>query len=69
VAPGFTAGTEFFQDRLTVDRRKQLLAATMVKRQGEVADIAAAIHFLASPAARYITGQTLHSNGGALTTR
>ncbi|GAA3540295.1 SDR family oxidoreductase [Kribbella ginsengisoli] len=69
VAPGFTAGTEFFQDRLTPQRRERLLTATMVKRQGEVTDIAAAIHFLASPAARYITGQTLHSNGGALTTR
>ncbi|WP_328323573.1 SDR family oxidoreductase [Kribbella sp. NBC_00382] len=69
VAPGFTAGTEFFQDRMTVDRREKLLAATMVKRQGEVADIAAVIHFLASPAARHITGQTLHVNGGALTTR
>ncbi|MEV6413815.1 SDR family oxidoreductase [Kribbella sp. NPDC051718] len=69
VAPGFTAGTEFFQDRLTPERRERLLSATMVKRHGEVSDIAAAIHFLASPAARYISGQTLHSNGGALTTR
>jgi 3-oxoacyl-[acyl-carrier protein] reductase len=41
----------------------------MTKREGQVADIAGPIHFLASPAARHITGQVLHVNGGALTTR
>lgn len=69
VAPGFTAETEFFQDRMTPGRRRQLLEATMTRRDGEAADIAAAIHFLASPAARHITAQVLHVNGGALTTR
>ena len=69
VAPGFTAETEFFQGRLTPERRETLLQATMTKREGEVADIAGTIHFLASPAARHITGQVLHVNGGALTTR
>lgn len=69
VAPGFTADTEFFQGRLTGARRQWLLEATMIKREGEVADIAAAIHFLASPAARQITAQVLHVNGGALTSR
>jgi 3-oxoacyl-[acyl-carrier protein] reductase len=69
VAPGFTAQTEFFQGRLTAERRKRLLEATMTKREGQVSDIAGTIHFLASPAARHITGQVLHVNGGALTTR
>jgi len=69
VAPGYTAGTEFFQGRMTGERRERLLEATMLKRAGEVGDIAAAIHFLASPAARHITGQVLHINGGALTSR
>ncbi len=69
VAPGFTADTDFFQGRLTSQRRETLLAATMTKREGQVADIAGTIHFLASPAARHITGQVLHVNGGALTTR
>jgi 3-oxoacyl-[acyl-carrier protein] reductase len=55
--------------RLTTERRETLLAATMTKREGQVADIAGTIHFLASPAARHITGQVLHVNGGALTTR
>lgn len=68
VAPGFTAGTEFFQGRLTSERREKLLEATMTKREGDPSDIAAAIHFLASPAARHITAQVLHVNGGALTT-
>ncbi|GAA1566169.1 SDR family oxidoreductase [Kribbella hippodromi] len=69
VAPGFTAGTEFFQGQLSDERRETLLQATLTKREGEVADIAATIHFLASPAARHLTGQVLHVNGGALTTR
>jgi 3-oxoacyl-[acyl-carrier protein] reductase len=69
VAPGFTAETEFFQDRLTDQRRETLLQATLTKREGQVGDIASAIHFLASPAARHITAQVLHVNGGALITR
>jgi 3-oxoacyl-[acyl-carrier protein] reductase len=69
VAPGFTADTEFFQGGLSGERRQRLLEATMTKREGEPADIAAAIHFLASPAARHVTAQVLHVNGGALTTR
>jgi len=69
VAPGFTADTEFFQGRLTDQRRQTLLDATLTKREGEVGDIAGTIHFLASPAARHLTGQVLHVNGGALATR
>ena len=69
VAPGFTADTEFFQGRLTAERRETLLQATLTKREGRVGDIAGTIHFLASPAARHLTGQVLHVNGGALITR
>ncbi|MFF0267936.1 SDR family NAD(P)-dependent oxidoreductase [Kribbella sp. NPDC004536] len=69
VAPGFTADTEFFQGRLTDERRNTLLQATLNKREGQVGDIAGTIHFLASPAARHLTGQVLHVNGGALITR
>jgi 3-oxoacyl-[acyl-carrier protein] reductase len=69
VAPGFTAETEFFQGKLTDDRRKWLLEATLTKREGQVGDITEAIHFLASPAARHITAQVLHVNGGAFATR
>jgi 3-oxoacyl-[acyl-carrier protein] reductase len=35
-----------------------------MQRLGTVDDIAAAVVFLASPSAGYITGQTLHVNGG-----
>jgi 3-oxoacyl-[acyl-carrier protein] reductase len=34
-------------------------------RLGAPEDVAAAVRFLAGPGARYITGQTLHVNGGA----
>jgi 3-oxoacyl-[acyl-carrier protein] reductase len=69
VAPGFTAETEFFQGRLTDQRRETLLQATLTKREGQVGDIAGTIHFLASPAARHITAQVLQVNGGALISR
>lgn len=69
VAPGFTADTEFFQGRMTAERRERLLQATMTKREGTVTDIVETIHFLASPGARHLTGQVLHVNGGALTSR
>ncbi|MEU4194408.1 SDR family oxidoreductase [Kribbella sp. NPDC026611] len=69
VAPGFTAETEFFQGRLTDQRRQTLLEQTLTKREGQAADIADTIHFLASPAARHLTAQVLHVNGGAYRTR
>jgi 3-oxoacyl-[acyl-carrier protein] reductase len=62
VAPGFidtdmTAG-------LSDKQREFLLADIPMKRLGTVHDVAAAVAFLASPAAAYITGETLHVNGG-----
>ncbi len=62
VAPGFidtdmTAG-------LSDKQREFLLADIPMKRLGTVQDVAAAVAFLASPAAAYITGETLHVNGG-----
>jgi NAD(P)-dependent dehydrogenase (short-subunit alcohol dehydrogenase family) len=69
VAPGFTAETEFFQGQLSDTRRATLIQETLTKRAGTPADIAETIWYLASPGARYLTGQTLHVNGGALTTR
>ncbi len=61
VAPGFidtdmTAG-------LSDKQRELLLADIPMKRLGTVHDVAAAVAFLASPAAAYITGETLHVNG------
>jgi 3-oxoacyl-[acyl-carrier protein] reductase len=69
LAPGYVADTEFFRDRLTVDRRDALVAAAATRRASVPDDIAAAAEFLASPGARQITGQVLAVNGGEHTRR
>jgi 3-oxoacyl-[acyl-carrier protein] reductase len=69
IAPGYIADTGFFHNSLTDERRAGLIEATHDKRAGLPEDIAAIAHFLASDGARHITGQTLHVNGGAHTTR
>jgi 3-oxoacyl-[acyl-carrier protein] reductase len=69
ISPGYIADTNFFRDRLTEQRRDNLIAATHDKRPGRPDDIAETAHFLASPGARHITGQIIHVNGGAFTTR
>lgn len=62
VAPGFidTDMTRELPDNV----REELLKRVPAGRFGDVADIAAAVGFLASQAAGYITGETLHVNGG-----
>jgi len=62
VAPGFieTAMT----DALGEDQRARLLARIPAGRLGSGADVAAAVGYLASAEAAYVTGQTLHVNGG-----
>ena len=62
VAPGFI-DTDMTR-ALTEEQRGALLGQIALGRLGEVADIAKAVGFLASPAAAYITGETLHVNGG-----
>ena len=62
VAPGFI---ETDMTRAIAERhRENLLAEIPLKRLGTPEDVAAAVCFLASPAASYITGETLHVNGG-----
>lgn len=62
VAPGFI-DTDMTR-ALGEDQRKALEGRIALGRLGEPADIARAVAFLASPAAAYITGETLHVNGG-----
>ena len=51
---------------LPEDQRAAMLAQVPLGRLGEGDDIANAVVFLASPAAAYVTGETLHVNGGML---
>ena len=62
VAPGFIA-TDMTEE-LSQEQRDKLVEQVPLKRLGQVADIAATVAFLAGPGAGYITGATLHVNGG-----
>ena len=62
VAPGFI-DTDMTRS-LPEDARTALLGQIALGRLGEATDIAKAVGFLASPSAAYITGETLHVNGG-----
>jgi len=62
VAPGFIA-TDMTAS-LPEDAKSALVGQIALGRLGEPADIARAVAFLAGPSAAYITGETLHVNGG-----
>ncbi len=62
IAPGFI-DTDLTR-ALTREQRSSLAAQIPLHRLGQPQDIASAVCFLASPAAGWITGQTLHVNGG-----
>ena len=62
VAPGFI-DTDMTRD-LPEDAKNAMLGQIALGRLGEPADIARAVAFLAGPDAGYITGETLHVNGG-----
>ncbi|MCD9028402.1 3-oxoacyl-ACP reductase FabG [Luteimonas sp. BDR2-5] len=62
VAPGFIA-TDMTRD-LPEASREALIQQIALGRLGEPSDIADAVAFLAGPSASYITGETLHVNGG-----
>ena len=62
VAPGFI--TTAMTDKLTEDQKTAILAQVPAGRMGEAAEIGAAVLYLASPEAGYVTGSTLHVNGG-----
>ena len=62
VAPGFI-DTDMTR-ALTDEQKKALLDQIPLGRLGSVEDVAAAVSYLASPAAGYVTGAVLHVNGG-----
>ena len=62
VAPGFIVSP--MTDALTEQQKTQILAGVPLGRLGSGDDVAAACVFLASDEAAYVTGQTLHVNGG-----
>ncbi|MFD0909011.1 3-oxoacyl-[acyl-carrier-protein] reductase [Ruegeria arenilitoris] len=62
VAPGFI--TTAMTDKLTDEQKSGILTQVPAGRMGEPSEIAAAVLYLASPEAGYVTGTTLHVNGG-----
>lgn len=66
VAPGYVEDTEFFGDRMTDQRRADLLAQTPTGRAGTPADVAETVRWLLSPGAAHVTRQVVSVNGGAL---
>lgn len=62
VAPGFI--TTDMTDKLTEDVKEAMLSQIPLARFGEPGDIAKVVTFLASEDSRYMTGQTLHVDGG-----
>lgn len=65
VSPGYIE-TDMTAAELPADKRGDLLARIPLGRVGTPEDVAAAVAFLAGPAARYITGHVLRVNGGLL---
>ena len=62
VAPGFIQSA--MTDKLDEKRRETILAAIPARKLGAGDDVAAAVVYLASEEAGYVTGQTIHVNGG-----
>ena len=62
IAPGFIATA--MTGRLSDEQKSKILTQIPAGRMGEAGEIAAAALYLASPEAGYVTGTTLHVNGG-----
>ena len=64
VAPGFIATP--MTDKLNEEQKSGLLARIPLKRMGSAQDVASAVAYLASDEAAWVTGATIHVNGGML---
>jgi 3-oxoacyl-[acyl-carrier protein] reductase len=72
VSPGYIdvrGETDAFPDRASDELRAALVASIPLQQPGRASDIAAAVLFLCSDAARHVTGATLHVDGGSLAGR
>ncbi|MDF2620536.1 MAG: 2-deoxy-D-gluconate 3-dehydrogenase [Xanthobacteraceae bacterium] len=65
IAPGFFL-TDLNRDRMAPERKAEAQRRAAMKRMGETSELVGAAIFLASPAARFVTGATLHVDGGYL---
>ncbi|UPY37062.1 3-oxoacyl-[acyl-carrier-protein] reductase [Sediminicoccus sp. KRV36] len=64
VAPGFIATP--MTDKLNEEQKSGLLSRIPMKRMGSAQDVASAVAYLASDEAAWVTGATIHVNGGML---
>ena len=64
IAPGFIKSD--MTDKLTQEQQNKILERVPAQRLGDPQDVASAVAFLASDQASYITGSTIHVNGGML---
>lgn len=64
VAPGFIEATPFHDTFTTAESKAATIASIPVQRAGTPADVAAAVAWLASPLASFVTGTTVNINGG-----
>lgn len=62
IAPGFISTD--MTDKLAKDVQDEMLKQIPLARFGEPSDVSSVVTFLASEGARYMTGQTLHIDGG-----
>src|SRR5258706_260022 len=65
IAPGFFM-TDLNRDKMSAERKALALARTPMGRFGETEDMVGAAIYLASPAAQFVTGETIRVDGGFL---
>ena len=65
IAPGFVI-TDMNRDKMSPERKATAVARTPMGRFGETQDMVGAAIYLASPAAAFVTGETIRVDGGFL---
>jgi len=65
IAPGFVM-TDLNRDKMSAERKALAMARTPMKRFGEADEMVGAAIYLASPASRFVTGETIRVDGGFL---